>query len=180
VLTAYDSCGGAELGCNDDASTTVCPTNGLNSRIQFLTTSGTTYYFRVADFGTAGGTLTLNLTYKFTLQMDQSAGPFSFVLANHAGTPAAVYITAVTLNQGAYPNGSFFGVEIPIYELIAEVTTPGGVPFLGVLDALGESSWVIPPFNVPPGIQLYAVTAQFNPLTGILISASPPTSLLTV
>jgi len=49
----------------------------------------------------------------------------------------ATYVTAITLAQGAYPNGWFFGLDITLTELISQFQT--GFPFSGVLDAVGQS-----------------------------------------
>lgn len=48
VLAAFDSCGGAQIACNDD-------TCGLQSRIGFAATAGTDYFIRISGFGVATG-----------------------------------------------------------------------------------------------------------------------------
>ncbi|MGE3321080.1 MAG: hypothetical protein AB7K52_02345 [Phycisphaerales bacterium] len=55
IMSVLDSCGGAELACNDDTST------GLCSRVFVNVTQGTTYLIRVAGFGTAAGVGNLNI-----------------------------------------------------------------------------------------------------------------------
>ncbi len=54
VLTAYDSCGGAELACNDN--------NGFaqTSSIQFSSVGGVTYLLRIAGINGAQGNYTIN------------------------------------------------------------------------------------------------------------------------
>ncbi|MCB9907988.1 MAG: hypothetical protein H6830_09745 [Planctomycetes bacterium] len=47
-IAVYDSCGGAEIACNDDAC-------GLQSSLTFAATAGTTYYLRVGTYGTVPG-----------------------------------------------------------------------------------------------------------------------------
>jgi hypothetical protein len=75
------------------------------------------------------------------------------------GPPSDLYFLAVTLTQGSYPNGWFYGIAIPFSELISEALT--GAPFLGSLDSFGIAS--IGPFGgLPAGMTLYAV-AVFSP-----------------
>jgi len=56
VLSALDSCGGAQIACNDDSC-------GLQSQLQFGVSRGQTVLIRVAGFfgGTGSGTLVANL-----------------------------------------------------------------------------------------------------------------------
>ncbi len=56
VLSAYGSCGGAEIGCDDDAGT------GLLSNMTFSVSLGTTYKVRLASFSTGCGVYNLNIT----------------------------------------------------------------------------------------------------------------------
>jgi hypothetical protein len=55
ALGAYAACDGEQLACNDDAC-------GLQSRIEFAVTEGSTYYIRLGGFGGAFGVGTLTLT----------------------------------------------------------------------------------------------------------------------
>ncbi len=64
ILSVYDDCpGGIDdlIVCNDDMSSTACPSNGLNSRVTFAGVQGNTYYVRVASFGTVRGNIVLNV-----------------------------------------------------------------------------------------------------------------------
>jgi Lectin C-type domain len=99
-------------------------------------------------------------------------GSGSIRLANTQGAPNTPYWTAVTLAQGAYPNGWLFGLDITLAELLNQVSF--GVPFAGTLDATGSSSFTLAS-GVPPGIPLFAVTIQFGPE----VTASSPESFVT-
>ncbi len=56
TLAAYDSCGGAELACNDDD----CP--GFLSNISWAVSAGTTYYIRLSGFAGDCGDYTLDVS----------------------------------------------------------------------------------------------------------------------
>jgi V8-like Glu-specific endopeptidase len=64
VVSAYSgTCGDlTELGCNDDAGTARCPSNGFNSYLAVPVVSGTVYYIRVSGYNGASGTGTMNLS----------------------------------------------------------------------------------------------------------------------
>ncbi|MCH8825196.1 MAG: hypothetical protein IH984_17005 [Planctomycetes bacterium] len=55
-LSAFDSCGGNEIACNDDA----CP--GFKSEINFPVVAGGTYYIRVSGFGGDSGNFEMNIS----------------------------------------------------------------------------------------------------------------------
>jgi hypothetical protein len=93
ILTAYGSCGGAELACNDD--TPGCGYGG--STIAFPVIGASTYYFRVASYS-AGTSGSFTVTVAFSLANDDCAGaialsygpngPFSNVGASNGGVVA--------------------------------------------------------------------------------------------
>jgi hypothetical protein len=87
--------------------------------------------------------------------------------------PAGVgkdYFVAITLNQGNYPNGWLYGVDIPFTELASELTM--GYPFLGPLDSNGASTFG-PISFVPSGMTIYAVTLHATPGLGSVSSHRP-------
>ncbi len=61
VLSLFDTCGGTEIACNDDAT---CSFSGLRSTIQRTFADGETVLVRVAGFGSspASGAFSLNVT----------------------------------------------------------------------------------------------------------------------
>lgn len=91
--------------------------------------------------------------------------PGSIQVENIGCTPFNPYVTAYTFNQGAFPNGWFFGIDIPWYDLIWQATTPVGQPTNGTFDVNGGSLWVLPA-GVPPGLTIFAVTVDIDPMTG--------------
>jgi hypothetical protein len=111
-------------------------------------------------------------TANLDLAITAPFGPGSIRLQNTQGAPNTPYWTAVTLAQGAYPNGWLFGLDITMSELLNQVSF--GAPFAGTLDATGSSSFTLAS-GVPPGLPLYAVSIQFGPE----VSASTPEFFLT-
>jgi hypothetical protein len=89
--------------------------------------------------------------------MSASSGPVAaFTVFN--GTPGALFLAAFTANVGAYPNGWWFGIDIPFTELVLEFQA--GFPFLGTLDVDGYFQFSFP--NPGLGLTLYGVTAEFG------------------
>jgi hypothetical protein len=92
------------------------------------------------------------------------------IFTNGGGTPGNPYLNAVSLTQGAFPNGWFYGVDIPFNLLVSEYLL--GSPFSGVLNVVGGALGSIPG-PLPPGIQLYSVGVEFAP-SFLAIRNSPP------
>jgi hypothetical protein len=60
VVSAYDSCGGTELGCNDDAALGApCGVNTVQSYLSLPATAGAAFVIRVSGFNGATGNFTL-------------------------------------------------------------------------------------------------------------------------
>src|SRR5262249_34040479 len=118
LLSAYPSCGGASLACNDD--TTGC--GGGGSPITLSGPAGTTYLLQVAlTYSGAFGSFSVNVSQggAFTLAFSEPGGPGSGTIQIDFtnGPPGGLYFLAGTLNQGLFPSGWFFGVDIPFGEL---------------------------------------------------------------
>lgn len=88
VLSVLDACGGSEQACNDDAC-------GTQSRVSFSATAGRSYLIRVAGFGAATGSITLNIA------------------ATPAGT-ADLRITSLTPSNSTPQIGQTFSMEARI------------------------------------------------------------------
>jgi hypothetical protein len=82
------------------------------------------------------------------------------------------YLLAVTLTGGAFPNGWYFGLDIPLSELISQFNI--GFPFRGTLDGSGASNFgPTGPGTFPAGMQLWAVTSTWTPGFGTSLGARP-------
>ncbi len=55
-------------------------------------------------------------------------------------------------------------------EIITEINWPGGAPFIGVLDANGESVWSLSGFGSFGGVVIYGVTLTFDPASGFKLA----------
>jgi hypothetical protein len=145
------------------------------SRVTFTATAGSTYYVSV------GGKLT-GATGTFALRVEQvvvanltffSTGPGT--LGYHVtGPPSGGYFIAATATPGAYPFGWFYGVDIPLPDILAEYNA--GPPFIGPFSPCGLAT-TGPYFGLPSGFTVYAVALGFasgsfspgwfsNPATG--------------
>lgn len=107
------------------------------------------------------------------LYFSSPVGPGSLMIEN---TPCAAragnfYLFAVTFAAGAFPNGWWFGLDIPFADLVAQYVA--GFPFAGALDGLGASS-LGPIGGLPSGFQIWAVTVQFTPGFGVVTEARAP------
>jgi hypothetical protein len=109
---------------------------------------------------------------QFRLDITAPFGPGSIRLQNVGGGPGNTYWTAVTLGQGSFPFGWLFGLDIAGGELISQVGS--GTPFSGTLNGGGVSTFTLPA-GVPSGLQVYAVSVQFENagLAGYQLAASP-------
>ena len=176
-FAVYDACGGNQIACDDDDLSNLGPcatTQTLNPYVTFSAVAGTTYFIRVGNNTATLMNVFVNIEYIFTLSMTYDAPNFAVTIANVAGNPGDIALNALTLNQGAYPNGWFYGVDIPLFELTNLLIS--GPPFFTVLDGVGGYSLTIP--GIPPlgGITFYGVAVDFTP-AGVFAKKSAPTSL---
>jgi hypothetical protein len=129
-------------------------------------TAGATYLLQVAGFGFADVGAFYVTVEAFDLVMDSPSGPGSLRIRNLRGDAGSVYYTSLTLTQGAFPNGWFFGVSPSFVEIYVQLFA--GAPFVGILDGNGESTFSVGP-GLPP-LTLYGVTVAvdgFNLIKGV-------------
>lgn len=96
-----------------------------------------------------------------SVQFDQTPCP------QLAGAP---YFLAITLTQGAFPNGWFFGLDVGMSEIFALFSA--GPPFTGVLNAVGAAT-LGPAMGLPSGLTFYTVMTHWTPGYTALVSARP-------
>jgi hypothetical protein len=171
ILQVADAAGGPDLACDDDG----CGMMATVSTVTTTLTGGRTYRVRVATYDNGptsfGGTFYLTVTPHFALTIDAPAGPGSFRIANGGLPWGVVYYTALTLTQGLFPNDWFFGVDVSLSEILAQLSAEP--PFFGVTDGGGGSNFEI--LGLPPlNITLYGVTVAFA--GPVFIGASTPVS----
>ena len=117
----------------------------------------------------------LSWTYEPGMLLKLSYDPMSFVvsLSDVGGNPGDLCFNALTLTAGAYPNGWWYGIDIPVLEMAQEFNL--GAPFLTALDANGSYSILLP--GIPPlGLTFYGVALDISAV-GLVVKSSPPTSL---
>jgi hypothetical protein len=144
---------------------------------KFNAVAGTLYYIRIGTTGTSTSIGWINLEYEFSLSITKTpVGPglASLTLADVAGNPNELVVNALTLVPGAYPNGWFYGVDVPVFELLNYGAL--GAPFFMVLDGSGAASYVVPLVPDPLGFNLYGVAVSFS-LSGIKTKHSQPISV---
>lgn len=111
-----------------------------------------------------------------SLHVTCPTGAGSVSVVNSGCNPLSTYVTAATLNAGAFPHGWFFGVDIPFSALLSLVSV--GPPFFGTLDASGSSTFLVPG-GIPTGLTFYVVTVVLDPATGLPASSSVPIAFTT-
>jgi hypothetical protein len=164
-------CGALVLtGCNDNNCAVGGPITA--SRVTFTATAGTTYYVSVG--GKLGATGTFGLLVSVvpaTLLSFSSFGPGTIGYAV-SGPPNGAYYLAMTAAPGAFPFGWFYGLDMPLFDILAQFNS--GPPFVGVFSPCGAAAFG-PVGGAPSGLTLYAVAVAFAPGAQFPTSSSNPT-----
>jgi hypothetical protein len=168
VLSVLEGCGsGIEIACSDDLPAGVCPST-LSSGVLLVAAPGTSYLVRVGGSvlgGAATGPFTLNVAPLMTLEFTTGPGFGTIGYVVRGGPPGGLYFAAITLWQGSFPAGSFFGIDIALAELAAEFNF--GYPFTGALNACGAASFG-PVSGAPSGLQVFGTVLGFpGPTYGV-------------
>jgi hypothetical protein len=142
----------------------------------FDAVAGTTYLFRMARVGSgvAPAYGWLRVRYAFRLGVEKAPiapGWASLTVWNDHGPPGHVVLNAMTLNQGAFPNGWLYGVDATFAEFFAYPTL--GPPFVSTLDAAGAASWFLPSMPDPFGVALFGVAISID-AAGVVSDYSKP------
>jgi hypothetical protein len=162
VIAVFSACPNGSstdlIACDDDGGV------GNLSRLVFDAVQGTHYKVMVAGYGANGNTegqFTLQILPQFRLQMSSPSGAGSFQLNLFDGGPNNAFFTCLTLNQGIFPYGPYFGIEPTFFEIVVQLTS-NAPPFIGFLDGVGNYQYG--PFVGLPSLTLYGVTMQFDAL----------------
>jgi hypothetical protein len=146
----------------------------ISWRVTFSALPSTTYFIR-AHLSPANAPYYLNVSFATVPLLNFSSFAPGCLLTSINGLPPnGLYFLAVTVNQGNFPYGALYGIDILFPELIAELNT--GAPFLGGADGCGNVQ--LGPFCGPiSGITIYGVaigfaTAYVLPPTIVSIPAS--------
>jgi hypothetical protein len=152
-----------ELACNDDN----CDLGGQRSSVTINLGTGT-FWLALGGYQGLNGSFVVRFAPANLMNLYfPSNGPGTLGFAISAGPPAGgAYLAVFTANQGAFPNGWFFGLDIPLQELIALMNA--GPPFQGPLSVgpCGGAMMAGPFSGLPSGATFYGVAAGFPPFSG--------------
>jgi hypothetical protein len=155
------SCGNlTEVACKDNG----CGGTSGGSMVTWCAVAGTSYFISVGSTGNYGGTFSMIINPSSNPPMELAffnAGSGSLGFSVRNGPLGGTEFTAITANQGAYPNAWFSGIDPGIPELLNEWST--GYPFSAPLSPLCGSVVVGPFFGLPNGLTVYAVSLGFAP-----------------
>jgi hypothetical protein len=178
TLAVYSSCGGAPVACDADDLQNLgpCATSAPTAPfLRFAAVAGTTYLFRLgAAAPIITGTSFLNLAYEFSFVVTPNPGALQVTLSNVAATPSGLVLNVVTLSAGAYPNGWFYGVDVPWFELFTLVAL--GPPFLATTSPAGTFSQTLGGAGYPTGLTFYCVGVDLGTI-GAPVAATDPFSV---
>jgi hypothetical protein len=169
ILSVRTGCTGSiEIGCNDDVGGACTP----GSQVQFDGVAGATYRVRVAGASPVPGSFQLNVSSRFVLSYSSPGGPGTIAFSMAGGPASGVYLVVITLTQGAFPNGAFFGIDATPGEVLGFISA--GPPFVGSLSACGSAA--IPSIVAPPlsGITIYSVALATDAALTLPLIPSPP------
>jgi hypothetical protein len=167
--------GFTEIACNDDDPLFLAG----ESTVVFPVSAGELYYVRVAGhaMGQFGAfELAILNTPDYQMIMDQPSGPLSYRVRTLGGTANDRYfwvLSADPANMGAgLGTGGWFGLHIPLQEVLNQYFF--GYPFVGLLDANGESDFSVTGTSSFGGLVIWGVAITINPATGQLRDVSCP------
>jgi hypothetical protein len=151
-LYADTTFGGSAAPNHNGASATIGYVNGT-----IAGAANALYSFNTASIY-AGLVLTMiaNPPYSLTATSPGGAGDLQLDFSN-GPCAGGTYFMAVTLVGGLYPNGWFYGLDVPISELVGLYSL--GFPFVGPLP-IGGGTFSLGPFGagaLPSGFQFWAV-----------------------
>jgi hypothetical protein len=164
VINVFSGCGGTLLGCNDDTL------NSGQSTVPLSLTAGQTVYVSVGGWFGVAGAFNLHIVEPLGITFaSPSAGSLNICIAG--GTPNSIFFAPMTVTPGAFPNGTFFGLDISLFDLLTQIGA--GAPFIGALDGNGVAQFG--PYGPGlSGLTLYSVVLDDVGNPGF--TASAPTS----
>lgn len=161
-VAVYTGACGAEVPVT---GTNVCVNSTAATGIvtRWTAVAGTTYLIRIGTAAASTAVGYLNIEYEFSYTFTKTPigpGLASLSIDNSFGTPGEVCVNVITLQQGVFPAGWFYGVDVSVYDLLSYPIL--GAPFFTVLDGSGAANYVVPAIPDPFGITVYTVAVTFN------------------
>jgi hypothetical protein len=161
VVAVWDGTGGCgaglvQVGCSDDDFCGL-PSQAQSSLATFTATAGVLYYISVGGFfGTTGNFDLIVAPLPVMTLTFTNSGPGTLGYTLSGGPVGGFAYTALTVNQGAFPNDVWFGVAMTNQEVISQLLF--GFPFVTFLGATCGDSSAGPFGPLPPGFTVYGVT----------------------
>jgi hypothetical protein len=162
VLGVWDATAGCgslvPVACNDD-DPTGCSGGvyfGLESRTSWLANAGTAYMISVAGYAGNTGNFGVVVTSLSGMTLNFFVAPGSIGYQISGGPTGSTAFTGITLAQGTYPNGWFFGIDAGFAELVNEYNL--GFPFFSTLGGICGGSTVGPFVGAPSGLTVFGVS----------------------
>ncbi len=188
-IAVYDACptqGGVEIACNDNNNAGTSCVGTLRSAVMVPVMAGNMYYIAVGGRNGGQGTFDLTIRCRISHQWSQPTGAGSLRLEVVSGTPGAFVFSPIMLDilappGSAFPNGWFYGLDIPIADLFSELSFPPPSPFTSTLNNAGYSlNLDLPAGSVSflIGVTLWSVGVEFNPATFVVTGWTTPTAFL--
>ena len=109
----------------------------------------------------------------FGLSLRRGYGPGSLDVRRRRAVPGDLYVTALTVAPGAFPNGWFYGLDPSLADLGTQLLSAHPL-FLGGVGPDGRADLTVP--RLPTGIDFQGVALTLDPSLRI-VTASEPTSV---
>jgi hypothetical protein len=143
-------------------------TQGITHAVHDVVTSTGSFGVIVTtglSFASVNGFQLVKCPTGFDAKLSQTGAGANLDIAFTCGNAGDFYFLGVSLVQGAFPNGAFFGIEYD--QTLIDTALMFGPPLFGILDANGNAFGSFPG-PIPSSITIYAVGITANPsLTSI-------------
>lgn len=189
MIAVYAGCGGPLLACSANPGWNL-PCGSLPRLTVPAPPAGVPLLIAAGDAAGSFGTYTIDVRCDYSLRWSQPAGPGTLRLETLDGPSGGFVYAAVTLDVlhpgmpagTSFPNGWWYGVPMGGPELIAQLTWPGGLPFVGILNPAGYLQHFSGPLGGLSALAglatIWSVGIALDPLTGFanVADVTPPTA----
>lgn len=149
VINVFSGLFGANIGCNDDVAGA-----GGQSELSLTLNAGQAYYVSVGGWFSAVGDFSLRVSAPRQVSFaSPNNGELSLCVTG--ATPNSFYFAPMTLAPGAFPNGTFYGLDVSLFDLLIQLGS--GAPFFGAIGPDGNSAISGPYGPGLSGLTIYTV-----------------------
>ncbi len=107
------------------------------------------------------------------LALRRGMAPGSLDVRRRRAVPGDLYVTALTVTPGAFPNGWFYGLD-PALDVLGTQLLSAHPLFLGAVDGTGRADLSVP--GLPAGLPLQGVALTLDPSLRV-VTSSPPVAV---